>query len=147
MAMDVLATGAGAARLRRVERLRTLGTNVLFVLAVLLIGYSLIVTYQEKRRETILKQQEVERMRHDLARVVAQNDDLRGQIRFLQTEEGVEKVARERLGLIRPNETTYIVINAPRITEPAPRPSPAMGPSPSHGGVLRWLLDLWNGGE
>lgn len=99
-----------------------------------------------------MKEAEVEKARTDLARVVAYNEGLKSQVRFLQTREGVEKVAREKLGLIRPNETTYIVINAPPADEPparpvAGRPDAAQKPRGFVDSALRWVREVWNGGD
>ncbi|NDD27023.1 MAG: septum formation initiator family protein [Proteobacteria bacterium] len=139
-------------RERVLEGLRTVGINLLFVVGVLVVGYSLLVTYDLKQQETALKRQEVEAARAQLDRDVEVNDRLKSQIRFLRTDAGVEKVARDALGLVRPNEQTYVVVNAPsskaaRLSPPAPvAEAPAAGP-----GLLTRLwssvVEVWNGGD
>jgi len=154
MAMDVATSIDARARLPRGrgwERLRLVLLNVLFTFAVLGVGYALWVTYEVKRDETRMKEAEVEQARVELARVVAYNEGLKSQVRFLQTQEGVEKVAREKLGLIRPNETTYIVINAPPGGEPdrpvGVRPAASQKPQSLADRALRWVREVWNGGD
>lgn len=148
MAMDVASPRIPS---RAWERTRMVLLNLLFACGVLLVGYLLYVTYEVKREETRMKEAEVERARVELARVVAYNEGLKDQVRFLQTREGVEKVAREKLGLIRPNETTYIVINAPAVQDPPSAPVPPetgeKKPSGVLDGVGRWVREVWNGGD
>ncbi|MBM3460707.1 MAG: septum formation initiator family protein [Armatimonadetes bacterium] len=130
------------------ERLRVIAVNVLFTAGIALMAYVLLLTWQEKRRETLEKEREVAAMRAFLAKVVAQNDDLKRQVRFLQTPEGVEKVARERLGLIRVNETSYVVINAPTLKDaPEPRSTPKPPAEPAGSPLSRWLGHFWNSGD
>jgi cell division protein FtsB len=150
---------AAAAESRRIRRerildvLRTIAINLLYTGLVLVVGYSLLVTYRLKRYETAQKRAEVEAARAHLARDVEINEELKHEIRFLRTEDGVEKVAREKLGLIRPHESTYVIVNAP-----APRPFPRVRPSPLSTppgptseslAVTAWkaLEELWNGGD
>jgi cell division protein FtsB len=139
-------------KVRRMQRLRALALNLLFTLAILGVGWTLLVTWQAHAEETRLKALEVVQMQRELSQVQAQNEALRRQVRFLNTPHGVEKVARERLGLVRPNETSYVVVNAPRLEDP--KPTPAAKPTPPASqpdNVLSWMLQkfrkAWNGGD
>jgi cell division protein FtsB len=123
--------------------------NIVFMLSALVVAYGFLYTYQVWRQETAFKLQEVEQMRRQVAQVQAQNDHLKSHIGFMQTPQGVEKVAREQLGLVRPNETTYIVINGKKhpSAETTPEPTaeaPAM--SLPHR-CIHWFHELWNGGD
>lgn len=140
-------------RERALDLLRTLFINLAFAALVAVVGYSLLVTYQLKQQETRQKELEVEIARADLQRDIEINEDLRRQIRTLRTEDGLEKVARERLGLVRPNESTYVVVNVPPALAAA-RPASATRPTtvaPPDEGLLttawRAVVELWNGGE
>ena len=138
---------------RALDVLRTVVINLAFAALVAVVGYSLLVTYQLKQQETRQKELEVETARADLQRDIEINEDLRRQIRTLRTEAGLEKVARERLGLVRPNESTYVVVNVPPTLAAArvsaeTRP-PAVVPPTESLITLAWrtVVELWNGGE
>jgi cell division protein FtsL len=88
--------------------------NVAFTAFILAVGYSLFYTYQLKRQETQQKLAEVQEARRQLDDSLAQNESLRREAHFLESHDGVEKLAREKLGLIRPNEVTYVVIHGAR---------------------------------
>lgn len=68
--------------------------------------------YQLRREAATL-----ERERDDLRRSVAQ---LREEIRLLNTPEYIERLAREQLGLVRPDEIAVILVRP----TPAPTPGP-----------------------
>ena len=135
-------------QLRR-DRMRLLMNNTLFVVVALLAAYTCFYTYQVWKQETLLKQQEVERVRAEIAQVQSRNQELKSKIGFMQTPAGVEKMAREHLGLVRPNETTYLVVNGNRLPDPpaaaAPRPQAAPMSFPHR--LVHWFHVLWNGGD
>lgn len=54
-------------------------------------------------------QREVDSLETELDTVKARNDELRQQVDELKTPEGVEKIARETLGLAKPGEQVYVV--------------------------------------
>lgn len=140
-------------RERALDVVRTIVINLAFAALVAVVGYSLLVTYQLKQQETRQKELEVEAARADLQRDVEINEGLRHQIRTLRTEAGLEKVARERLGLVRPNESTYVVVNVPpalaATRAAAEARTPAVAPPSESLPVLAWrtVVELWNGGE
>lgn len=60
----------------------------------------------------------ISRIKNDISKYAQQNQKvqesnayLKDQIEFAKTEEYKEKVARERIGLIKPGETVYIIDN------------------------------------
>jgi hypothetical protein len=68
------------------------------------------------------------------------NQVLRAEIAGLKTPEGVERKARETLGLAMPGENVYIVMPSQGSTSPATG-TPAGSGSPAKGGPLTVLLD------
>ena len=141
-------------REKMLEIARLVGANVLFTAFVLVVAYLLYYAYAEKRHETDLKRQEVAEAQLDLDRTLAVNQSLKRQSEFLRTEEGVEKVAREKLGLIKPHESTYVVVNGERPKDPSEadigaRVHPASPPPPpcKHNQLVRPFHVLWNGGD
>jgi hypothetical protein len=59
--------------------------------------------------------------RAQLAALEEDNELLAADIAALETDEEVEKLAREKLGYVRPGETAYVVLDPP---EEATRPQP-----------------------
>lgn len=123
--------------------------NIFFVLGALMVAYGFFYTYQVWRQETAFKLQEVEQMQRQVAHVQSQNDNLKNHIGVLQTPMGVEKVAREQLGLVRPHEMTYLVVNGSKHPAVEVAPQIDAGPppmSPLHR-CTHWFHVLWNGGD
>ena len=133
------------------EWIRTGVVNVLFFALVLGVGYVLTIIYETKQQETWLKKLEVEAARADLQRDIAINDALKRTIAFLKSDAGVEKVARDRLGLVRPNEASFVVVNAPTAVSSSSRAESKEAQKHPQPGVLTqaWgvVLDVWNGGD
>ncbi|HET9259769.1 MAG TPA: septum formation initiator family protein [Acidimicrobiia bacterium] len=48
-----------------------------------------------------------------LAELEAENADLTADVEALQTDAEIEKLAREKLGYVRPGETAYVVLDPP----------------------------------
>ena len=86
---------------------------ILFVIAAVFGGHGL-VHLQRMRNE----QQELEHLAFNLQQ---RNEQLRQQIRRLQSDDAyIEKLARERLGLVKQDEVIYRVVTAPpALTDPA----------------------------
>jgi cell division protein FtsB len=56
------------------------------------------------------QQRELAALKHQIALLRAQNERLREDIAKLKSNEYIEQLAREKLGLAKPGEETYIVI-------------------------------------
>ena len=100
--------------LRFCNAIKRFVANCAFTAFCLTVSYGLWVVYQHKQSDTMAKHAEVQATRNELQADRAQNEKLARYEQFLRTPAGVEHVARERLGLVRPNEVTYIVINKPQ---------------------------------
>lgn len=83
-----------------------------FVLGLINAGYKYIVLVQRHR--------DLEQQRQSL---VAQIDDLNGQIRYMQSDSFIEKAARSMLLWVRPGEKLIIPLD----DKPSPPPTPASG--------------------
>lgn len=59
-----------------------------------------------------------------LAELEAENADLAADIEALQTPAEIEKLAREKLGYVRPGETAYVVLDPPGTPETAAEETP-----------------------
>ena len=80
---------------------------LLIVLVLALIGWvfypPMKIQYQESREQM--------RLEAELESLKERNDALSAQVQRLQTPEGVEEVARESLGLVKPGENLYLLID------------------------------------
>ncbi len=72
-------------------------------------------------RQILDSQRQVSSARAQLAALEEDNEVLAADIAALQTDEEVEKLAREKLGYVRPGETAYVVLDPP---EEETRPQP-----------------------
>jgi len=52
---------------------------------------------------------EIRQIEEEISRAEARNDQLRQELMYLMSDEYVERVAREELGLVRPGETAVII--------------------------------------
>ncbi len=87
---------------------------VVVAVAVVLVA---IVTNVVPFRQVVDQRAEINATRNQLAALVAENATLTEQVGALGTPIEVERIAREKLGYVRPGETAYVVI--------APEPEPA----------------------
>lgn len=82
------------------------------VLALWMLYPVMRIEYQQQRQKQTLEQR--------LAALKERNEQLREKAQRLQTPQGVEEVARESLGLVRPGEQVYIVTEGEPTATPAP---------------------------
>jgi cell division protein FtsL len=85
------------------------------------------IQYQETREQA--------RLEAELASLQERNEGLSAQVERLKTPEGVEEVARESLGMVKPGENLYVVI------DPAEEATTAVAGVPEEATVQD---SLWN---
>ena len=85
-----------------------------FVIALLfmLIGAAFL-TQVVPYRQILDSHQRVDSARSQLAALEADNKRLAADVAALETDSEVEKLAREKLGYVRPGETAYVVVDPP----------------------------------
>ncbi len=91
-------------------------------------------------RQIVDSQRQVSAARAELAALEAENNLLEADVAALHTDVEIEKLAREKLGYVRPGETAYIVLDPPAEDKP-PAPPPAAAEIPVE---LTWVEELWN---
>src|SRR5713101_433230 len=97
-------------------------------------GSTLLQVYRLEREAAQLAQ-----LQRDLEE---QNAQLRAEIKALHTPDYVEKLAREQLGLVKPGETAFLIVQTPAPPPPpATADSPGQRPSASPPG---WFARLWD---
>lgn len=119
-------------------------SRILLFLVVPLLLYFVLGTgswalreYQQRQEETRLKQEiELERAKYDA---------LKAQKAYLQSDEYVEKVAREQLNLIKSGERAVVVLAPTPVGGVASEVSPKLKMAESRPNWQRWW-DLFFGG-
>jgi cell division protein FtsB len=120
----------------------------LAALLFLLLGAAFL-TQVVPYRQIIDSHRQVEEAKATLAALEDENETLQGDAEALLTDAEVEKLAREKLGYVRPGETAYVVLDPPE--EQAEQPEPAPPPEtsdPEEGGTwVDWIWDFLTGGD
>ncbi len=104
-----------------------LGSIAVAFIALYVFGQSFLQVFRLEREEARL--QVIKRNLQE------QNAILREEMKLLQTNNYVERIAREQLGLLRPDEVAILIVPPP--TQPPPAPPVLMKDDAS------WLARLW----
>ncbi len=106
-------------------------------LLILLMGAA-FVTQVVPYNQIVDSREQVAAARGELAELEAQNERLQADVEALHTDSEIERLAREKLGYVRPGETAYVVLDPPGSaddTEPVPP-----GPEPVD---KTWVDEVW----
>ncbi len=112
---------------------------LIVTLLFLLIGAAFLtqlVPYQQ----ILESQRQVEAARAELTALEEENARLEADVAALQTDAEIEKLAREKLGYVRPGERAYVVLDPPGTDD-------RVSPSPEITGVPEeptWVDRLWD---
>lgn len=96
--------------------LRRPGTAMATVLFVVL--GAAFLTQVVPYRQILDSERQVNSARAELEALAAENEHLQADVDALGTDAEVEKLAREKLGYVRPGETAYVVLDPPETEEP-----------------------------
>jgi cell division protein DivIC len=103
--------------LRRFPRIT--GTRIVLGVTALIVSYFLVAGGTTALRSSRLSERE-DRLEAEIAELQQRYERLEALSQYLGSEEYVEGVAREQLGLVREGETSIVVIS----TAPSPTPAP-----------------------
>lgn len=78
---------------------------------VVIIGLSLVWTLISQQFTINAKNKEIDALDSKIQEVQQQSDNLKQQVDNLQNPEYIERIAREQLGLVRPNERVFVDSN------------------------------------
>lgn len=95
-------------------------------LLALVVG-ALAVTGVAPAQQVFAQRKLIEQERVRLAALTEQNDVLESRLARGNDPGYVEKLAREQLGLVRPGETSYVVLPGPPLPEPVEADPPPTG--------------------
>ena len=110
----------------------------LATLLFLLLGAAFL-TQVVPYRQILDSNRQVDGARAHLAALEAENERLRADVDALNTPEEIEKLAREKLGYVRPGETSYVVLAPAESEPPTPEPQPEPLPEPK-----TWVDQVWD---
>lgn len=109
-------------------------TAVLFAL----ISYNLYYCCQIKQRELEERQREWVKLKSEISLAEYSNSQLKAQVAYLATDAGAEEVAREKLGLIKYGEVSFVVLGGENLGKTPLKPTvPVEIPDP--GLVMRFM--------
>ena len=91
-------------------------------------------------RQIFEAQRQVSAARAQLAGLETENALLQADVQALGTDAEIEKLAREKLGFVRPGETAYVVLDPPE-EDRAPAAPPALSELPER---QTWVDSLWD---
>ena len=103
--------------------------GIAIVTLLILLTGAVFLTQVVPYRQIIDSQRQVASARAELAGYEAENAELAADVEALQTDSEIERLAREKLGYVRPGETAYVVLDPPgapdetESAEPAPVPA------------------------
>lgn len=107
-------------------------------LLILLMGAA-FVTQVVPYGQIIDSRRQVADARARLAELETENQALQADVAALGTDAEIEKLAREKLGYVRPGETAYVVLDPPGTSEPVEPVEPAPEPVPK-----TWVDKVWD---
>jgi cell division protein FtsB len=81
-------------------------------LLFLLVGAAFL-TQVVPYRQIIASNRQVNSAEQQLASLESENSQLQADVDALNTEEEIERLARDKLGYVRPGETAYVVLDPP----------------------------------
>jgi cell division protein DivIC len=135
--MGLGATAYHRARLRERRRI----PRWMFVLAAGVIATALLGVFGSTFLHVYRLEREASRLAQLQRDLEEQNAQLRAEIKALHTPDYVEKLAREQLGLVKPGETAFLIVQTPAPPPSATADSPGQRPSPSPPG---WFAHFWD---
>lgn len=78
-----------------------------------LFGIGLYALCLERQAHFEAKMVELESLKSERRELRLHNEKMHERVAYLQTDEGIEEIAREKLGLVRPGELAYAVVPPP----------------------------------
>lgn len=115
-------------------------TRVVWVITLLLlVAVALVFSNVFPFRQILAQQELVVQKEQTLAVLQVENARLTAAADYLQTDQGVEKIAREDFGYVQPGEVAYVVVAPPEDTEFVPAV-----PEPIEELDSSWWQGIWD---
>lgn len=117
----------------------------LFTVALLVVGAA-VVTNVVPYRQILEQRRAVETAAAQLEALEAENEVLVAQRDALETPMEIERLAREKLGYVRPGEVAYVVLEPPAAPTTT-RPEPEEPPPVEDASLLETVWDFLTGAD
>lgn len=121
--------------IRPAGRTRTVSIVTLLLLVAVAVVFSNVFPF----RQILAQQQLVEQKEQTLAVLEEENARLAAAADYLRTDQGVEKIARQDFGYVRPGEVAYVVVAPSGESNPEP-PTPDLVEELDR----NWWQDIWD---
>jgi cell division protein FtsB len=118
-----------------------LGPGLLFLFVIPLLVYGAYSIGDRWYQNYILSQQE-QAIRADVMRLREENLRLQKELADARSDAGIEKVAREQLGLVKPGDAAIQIVGTPAGPTPAAEPRAGPAPPPPTSEKPAWLRFL-----
>jgi len=115
---------------------------VIAVVFAFFTGFVFIKNYMAKLSEYKEKLAQYESLQTENASLQKENEHLKQQIAYLNTKSGVESLAREKLGLIKPSEIAVVVLNDDKKKFEEQKPS--VEEKTPNKSSENWFSKIWN---
>lgn len=112
--------------------------GIAIVTLLILLTGAVFLTQVVPYRQIVDSQRQVAEARAELASLEAENAEMAADVEALQTDSEIERLAREKLGYVRPGETAYVVLDPPGASEEAEPVEPAPVPVEK-----TWVDKVW----
>lgn len=101
---------------------------------------ALALTGVAPARQAFEQRREVSEVQAKVDALEERNSQLAGRLNRLSDVSYMEKLAREQLGVVRPGETSYVIVPAPAAAQPVAQVDPE--PAGIRERVAEWIKDL-----
>ena len=118
----------------------------LATLLFLLLGAAFL-TQLVPYRQIIDSHRQVGQARAELAALEEENARLQNDAEALHTDAEIEKLAREKLGYVRPGETAYVVLDPPQEQQEQARATEPAEEEEEGGTWVDWIWDFLTGAD
>ncbi len=78
-------------------------SKIVWVIILLLILY-IVFLFSDKYARTLQLKEDIKRLESELEELKMKNDNLSEEVELLKSDKSIEKIAREELGLTKPDE-------------------------------------------
>jgi cell division protein FtsL len=116
----------------------------LTMLVVGVVAVYFIVGFYGQSLDSYRLGQRAAEVRQEIAKLEARNRELQSDVAYLQSDDYVERAAREKLNLAHPGDRSVVILRGQTEAVGPPGPPPAPPPGPSFGHLEEWL-DLFFG--
>lgn len=114
--------------------------GVLIVTLLFLLVGAAFLTQLVPYQQILESQRQVETARSELTALEEENARLEADVAALQTDAEIEKLAREKLGYVRPGERAYVVLDPPGANDDV-APAPNLDEVPEE---RTWVDEVWD---